>query len=103
MCCVCFVIVGCVCASQYFTQYEIVEGEKGNTHGSSVCGGLGGARRGPVWSTCAGDVDAMCCGFACGSLTSHLCDARELNEAVHGTCRARGRAPGCPEPLTPDS
>ena len=76
MCCVCFVIVGCVCASQYFTQYEIVEGEKGNTHGSSVCGGLGGARRGLVWSTCAGDVDAMCCGFACGSLSLHTCVTR---------------------------
>ena len=68
---------------RHSTQYEIVEGEKGNTHGSSVCGGLGGARRGPVWSTCAGDVDAMCCGFACGSLTSHLCDARELGMKLY--------------------
>ena len=42
--------VACVRRS---TQYENVEGEKGNTHGYSVCGGLGGARRGPVWSTCA--------------------------------------------------
>ena len=68
--------VACVRRS---TQYENVEGEKGNTHGYSVCGGLGGARRGPVWSTCAapGRYFGPMLRF---SHVVHLCDARELNE-----------------------
>ena len=74
-----------VCVAVRSTEYENVEGEKGNTHGYSVCGGLGGARRGPVWSTCAVRPETFLAPpprimDVAVLHVVHLCDACELNE-----------------------